>query len=96
MKNIFNQMTVILVLLVVKGSVVYAAGEDTVMSGGQNSGPIPITKDLVLDLDANKGVEVEDGNRVKSWQNQVIGNEADVFVKRDKGRKKPGSGRQRI
>ena len=54
---------------------------------------LPVSKGLMLDLDADKGVEVEDGNRVKAWHNQVKGNAADVFVKRDKGRKVAGSGR---
>lgn len=54
---------------------------------------LPVQKSLMLDLDASKGVETEDGNRVKAWHNQVKGNAADVFVKRDKGRKVPGSGR---
>ncbi|YCM46964.1 hypothetical protein V2O64_24275 (plasmid) [Verrucomicrobiaceae bacterium 227] len=54
---------------------------------------LPVTKGLLLDLDANQGVDTEDGNRVKAWHNQVKGNGADVFVKQDKGRKKAGSGR---
>jgi len=48
----------------------------------------PVTTGLFLDLDANKGVEVEDGDRVKAWENQVKGNAADVFVKQDEGRGK--------
>lgn len=54
---------------------------------------LPVTNGIFLDLNANYGVELEDGNRVKSWKNQVIGNTADLFVKRDEGRKVPGSGR---
>lgn len=41
---------------------------------------------LLLDLNANKEVEVEDGNRVSAWKNQVKGNVVDVFVKQDEGR----------
>ena len=55
--------------------------------------PLPVTSGLLLDLNANLGVETEDGNRVKAWSNQVKGNGADVFVKQDEGRKKKGSGR---
>ncbi|BDS07212.1 hypothetical protein NT6N_22520 [Oceaniferula spumae] len=54
---------------------------------------LPVSKGLMLDLDADHGVELEEGNRVKAWHNQVKGNAADVFVKRDEGRKVPGSGR---
>ena len=48
---------------------------------------------LILDLDADRGVTVEDGDHVSTWQNQVAGFAAKDFVKRDEGRKKPGSGR---
>jgi hypothetical protein len=51
------------------------------------------TKGLILDLDADTGVEVEDGDRVVKWTNQVAGFPARDFVKQDKGRKEPGSGR---
>jgi hypothetical protein len=50
-------------------------------------------KGLVLDLDADKGVEVEDGERVIKWTNQVTTFAARDFVKQDAGRKEPGSGR---
>ena len=50
-------------------------------------------KGLILDLDADRGVEVEDDNRVVKWTNQVTSFAARDFVKRDKGRKEPGSGR---
>jgi hypothetical protein len=48
---------------------------------------------LLLDLDAEKGVTVEEGDRVVSWENQAPGPGARLFVKRDEGRKEPGSGR---
>jgi type 1 glutamine amidotransferase len=54
---------------------------------------LPVSKGLFLDLDAGSGVELENGNRVKAWHNQVRGNAADVFVKQGKGRKPAGSGR---
>jgi hypothetical protein len=48
---------------------------------------------LVLDLDAEKGVKLEDGDRVVRWTNQAPGAVAKDFVKRDEGRKEAGSGR---
>jgi hypothetical protein len=50
-------------------------------------------KGLILDLDADKGVTVEDGDRVVKWTNQVTTFAARDFVKQDQGRKEPGSGR---
>jgi hypothetical protein len=50
-------------------------------------------KGLILNLDADKGVEVEDGDRVVKWTNQVAAFAAKDFVKQDAGRKEPGSGR---
>jgi len=47
---------------------------------------LPVKKGLILDLNANKGVEVEDVDRVYAWKNQVKGNAVDVFVKQDEGR----------
>ena len=58
-----------------------------------NSSPLPFTEGLILDLNANQGVVLEDGNRVKAWHNQVSDNSIDVFVKQDEGRKIAGSGR---
>jgi len=52
-----------------------------------------IDRGLILDLDAGKGVVVEDGDRVIKWTNQVASFAARDFVKRDKGRAQPGSGR---
>jgi hypothetical protein len=48
---------------------------------------------LVLDLDADKGVVVEDEDRAVKWTNQVASFAARDFVKRDEGRKVAGSGR---
>ena len=50
-------------------------------------------KGLVLDLDAAKGLTLEDGDKVAAWRNQVAASPAKDFVKRDEGRKEPGSGR---
>jgi len=52
-----------------------------------------VEKGLILDLDADKGVEVEAGDRVVKWTNQVTSFAARDFAKRDKGRAVPGSGR---
>lgn len=48
---------------------------------------------LLLDLDAAKGLKLEDGDKVASWANQAPGKTARLFVKQDEGRKKKGSGR---
>lgn len=56
-------------------------------------GPGFPAKGLVLDLDAARGVVLEDGDRVASWKNQAPAHPDMVFVKRDEGRKEAGSGR---
>lgn len=48
---------------------------------------------LILDLDADRGVTLADGDRVTLWKNQVTDFPAKDFVYRDEGRKEPGSGR---
>jgi hypothetical protein len=48
---------------------------------------------LILDLDAERAVEVEEGDRVVRWTNQVVRFPAKDFVKQDEGRAQPGSGR---
>ncbi len=50
---------------------------------------------LLIDLDAAKGVEIEDVDRVFRWVSEVPGKRFE-FVKRDEGRKEPGSGRPTI
>ena len=51
------------------------------------------TGDLLLELDAAKGLKLEDGDKVVSWENQASGKTARLFVKQDQGRKAKGSGR---
>jgi hypothetical protein len=51
-----------------------------------------ITDGLILDLDANRGLAIEEGDRVAAWTNQIAGS-AHVFVQQDEGRVIPGSGR---
>jgi hypothetical protein len=46
---------------------------------------------LLVDLDAAKGVVLEDGDRVGKWVSEVSGKRFE-FVKRDEGRNEPGSG----
>ncbi|QTN32847.1 hypothetical protein HZ994_11070 [Akkermansiaceae bacterium] len=53
----------------------------------------PPAAGLVLDLDASKGVVLEDGNRAAAWKNQAPAHPGMVFVKRDEGREVAGSGR---
>lgn len=48
---------------------------------------------LLVDLDAAKGLTMEDGDRVAAWENQASGAKAKLFVKQDEGRKEKGSGR---
>ena len=47
---------------------------------------------LMLDLDASKGVSMENDNHVAKWVSEVPGHRFE-FLKRDEGRKEPGSGR---
>ncbi len=48
---------------------------------------------LLLDLDASKGLKLDEGNRVTVWENQAPGKEARRFAHRDEGRKVAGEGR---
>lgn len=48
---------------------------------------------FLLDLDADKGVVLEEKSFVGSWANQVKDARAALFVKRDEGRAEKGSGR---
>ena len=48
---------------------------------------------LILDLDADRGLTLEDVDRVAKWENQIRQFPAKDFVKRDQGRKEAGSGR---
>lgn len=48
---------------------------------------------LLLDLDAAKGLTLEEGVRVAAWENQVADAKARFFVKQDGGREEHGGGR---
>lgn len=54
---------------------------------------LPVTRALILDLDADRDVFLQDGNRIVGWRNQVEDSPAQFFVHRDRGREVPGSGR---
>jgi hypothetical protein len=62
------------------------------LHAGENHLP---AKDLVLDLDASKGVTTEPDGRVTKWVSEVNGKRFD-FVKQDGGRNEPGSGRPKL
>ncbi len=49
-------------------------------------------KNLILDLDATKGIELAAGDRVVAWRNQAPIKTELVFVSQDQGRKEAGSG----
>ena len=51
---------------------------------------------LILDLDADRGLTLEEGDRVAKWENQIRQFSAKDFVKRDQGRKDAGSGRPTV
>ena len=74
----------------IKGGILWAAG---IVDDGKD---LPVTEGLLLDLDADCGIKIEDGNKISSWHNNVIGNGISAFVKQDEGRKVPGSGRPRL
>ncbi len=53
-------------------------------------------KNLILDLDAAKGIELADGDRVVAWRNQAPIKTELVFVPQDQGRKEAGSGKPTV
>src|SRR5215217_3535084 len=53
-------------------------------------------KNLIVDLNPDKGVMVSEGDLVEKWQNQVISFAVKDFSRRDEGRKDAGSGRPRL
>lgn len=56
---------------------------------------LTVTEGLILDLDADHGVVIENGNNISSWKNNVE-NDIKSFDKQDAGREKPGSGMPRL
>ena len=57
---------------------------------------LPITNGLLLDLDANYGIRIEEGNKISSWSNHVMDDKIGSFYKQDEGRSVKGSGRPRL
>lgn len=72
------------------GGIIWAAGDT------KKNESIPVQKGLLLDLNADEGVKLEDGNKVSAWENQIQKNSVKLFVKQDEGRKVTGSGRPRL
>ena len=62
-------------------------------TSGAEEKPVLPMDGLILDLDAAKGIELEDGDRVVAWHNQAPTQPDLVFVNQDEGRKEAGSGR---
>src|SRR5687768_10237953 len=55
-----------------------------------------VQNNLIVDLNADKGVVTSEGDLVETWQNQVTSFAAKDFSRRDEGRKVAGSGRPRL
>lgn len=55
-----------------------------------------VQNNLIVDLNADKGVVINEGDLVETWQNQVTSFAAKDFSRRDEGRKVAGSGRPRL
>lgn len=53
-------------------------------------------KNLIVDLNPEKGVAVTQGDLVEKWENQVKSFTVKDFSRRDEGRKEAGSGRPRL
>jgi len=64
-------------------------------SGKAIAGDVPVRSGLILDLDASKGVDVDENGLVNRWTNQVTDFPAQHFKPNDYGirLKAPGSGR---
>jgi hypothetical protein len=60
------------------------------------SAELPVNKGILVDLDADFGIQLEDGDKIAAWTNKIENSEAKVFVKQDEGRKEKGSGRPRL
>jgi type 1 glutamine amidotransferase len=53
---------------------------------------LPLTKGLLLDLDADHGIVLEKGDRISSWHNKIKNNAVKSFDKQDTGRVVAGTG----
>lgn len=72
----------------VEAGIVWASGKTV-------SDELPVKNGLVVDLNGDKGVTVQDGQKVIKWENQVTDSLARDFIPNDYGIRlaKPGSGR---
>jgi hypothetical protein len=55
-----------------------------------------VQSNLIVDLNADKGVVTSEGDLVEKWQNQMTSFIVKDFSRRDEGRKVAGSGRPRL
>lgn len=53
---------------------------------------LPVTNGLMVDLNADYGIAIEDGNRIGTWKNQVTESEVETFEKQNEGRDMADSG----
>jgi type 1 glutamine amidotransferase len=73
----------------VQGGIVWASG-----TADENI-ELAVSQGLIVDLDADYGVVIENGNKISSWRNQVE-NGIESFDKQDEGREISGSGMPRL
>ncbi|QGY47207.1 hypothetical protein GM418_27145 [Maribellus comscasis] len=71
----------------VEGGIIWAAGYENLASEDI------LSDGLLLDLDADKGILLDDGNKIISWANQANNQEVRDFIIQDEGRETAGSGR---
>jgi len=73
----------------VQGGIIWASGLNNAHS------KLAVSEGLIVDLDADYGVLIENGNKISSWKNQIE-NGIKSFDKQDEGREKSGSGMPRL
>lgn len=74
----------------VQGGIVWTSGVR------DENNKLPVTDGLLVDLNADVGLTIENGNRISSWKNSVEETGIKSFEKQDEGRAEPGSGMPRI
>ena len=74
----------------VQGGIIWASGR------ADENRELPVSKGLMVDLNADHGITLENGNRISSWKNQIADTKIKSFDKQDEGRKVEGSGMPRI
>ena len=73
-----------------EGGLVWAARKERFPAG------LPVKNGLLVDMDADKGVFLDDSLKVMKWENQAGFTRAGFFEKRDSGRLTVGSGCPRL